>query len=80
MTVFRHLLGLSTWARILVIFVFVWAVFVLIFASKLNVPNNNVSTLDSEYTNRRLNQAIDYLEQSKRRNAELKQLIDEYLK
>lgn len=81
MTVLRQLMGLSTWVRVLVIFAFLWGILVLIFASKLNTPNGSSSALsDPDYTNRRLNQAIEYLEQSRKRNAELKQLIDEYLR
>lgn len=60
------------------IFVFLWGLLVLLFASKLNAPNGSVA--DTEYTMKRLNQAINYLEQSKKRNEELKLLIDEYLR
>lgn len=81
MTFLRQLMGLSTWVRVLVIFAFLWGILVLIFASKLNTPTGSSAALnDAEYTNRRLNQAIEYLEQSRKRNAELKQLIDEYLR
>lgn len=78
MSVLRQVLGLSPWVRALVIFVLVWGILVLIFASKLNGPSGALSNED--YTNHRLNQAIEYLEESKRRNAELKQLIDEFLR
>lgn len=81
MTFIRQLMGLSTWVRVLVIFAFLWGILVLIFASKLNAPNAAGSALgDADHTNRRLNQAIEYLEQSRKRNAELKQLIDDYLR
>lgn len=81
MTVLRQVMGLSKWARILVVFVFLWGILVLIFASKLNTPyGSDQSISDAEYTNKRLNQAIDYLEQSRKRNDKLKQLIDEYLR
>lgn len=77
----RQLKGMSTWTRVLIIFAFLWGVLVLIFASKLNTTGNQSSLqIDAEYTKRRLNQAIDYLEQSRKQNAELKQLIDVYIK
>lgn len=79
MSVLRQLLGLSSWVRALVLFVLLWGLLVLIFASKLNGPNGS-SLASEEYTNHRLNQAIDYLEESKRRNIELKLLIDEFLR
>lgn len=79
MSMLRQVLGLSAWIRALVIFVLLWGLLVLIFASKLNGPN--LSALSNEdYANHRLNQAIEYLEESKRRNAELKQLIDNFLR
>lgn len=76
MTVIRQFLGLSTWVRILIIFVFFWGLLVFIFASKLNAPLSS----DSGYTMKRLNQAISYLEHSKQKNSELKELIDELLR
>lgn len=78
MSVLRQFNGLSMWARILVIFVFLWGLLVLLFASKLNAPNGTV--VETEYTIKRLNQVMNYLEQSKKRNDELKQLLDEYLR
>lgn len=80
MSVLRQVFGLSAWARVLVIFALLWGLLVLIFASKLNAPNGNSALSGEDYTNRRLNQAIEYLEESKRRNNELKQLIDEFLR
>lgn len=77
MTFLRQISGLSLWVRILVLFVFLWGLLVLLFASKLNSPNAIVG--ETEYTIKRLNQVMSYLEQSKKRNDELKQLIDEYL-
>lgn len=77
MTFLRQISGLNVWARILVVFVFFWGLLVLLFASKLNTPNTIVG--ESEYTIKRLNQVMTYLEESKKRNDELKQLIDEYL-
>lgn len=79
MSVLRQVLGLSAWIRALVIFVLLWGLLVLIFASKLNGPNTSALS-NEDYTNHRLNQAIEFLEESKRRNSELKQLIDEYLR
>lgn len=78
MSVLRQFNGLSVWIRILVIFVFLWGLLVLLFASKLNAPNGTVG--ETEYTLKRLNQVTNYLEQSKKRNDELKQLLDEYLR
>lgn len=79
MSVLRQVLGLSAWVRALVIFVLLWGLLVLIFASKLSGPNTS-SLSNEDYTNHRLNQAIEFLEESKRRNSELKQLIDEFLR
>lgn len=80
MSMLRQALGFSSWVRALVIFVLLWGILVLIFASKLNGPMGNTLIVNEEYTNHRLNQAIDYLEESKQRNIELKQLIDEFLR
>lgn len=74
----RRFTGLSMWVRVLVVFVLLWGLLVLLFASKLNTPTT--ASNGNEYTMKRLNQVIDYLEQSKKRNDELKLLIDEYLK
>lgn len=81
MTVLRigSMLGISSWVRALVLFVLLWGFLLLIFAFKLNGPNGS-SLASEEYTNHRLNQAIEYLEESKKRNSELKQLIDEFLR
>lgn len=74
-------MGMSGWTRVLIVFAFLWGVLVLIFASKLNASANNQSLqIDTEYTNRRLNQVNDYLEATRKRNAELKQLIDVYMR
>lgn len=78
MSYLRQLTGSSVWVRILVIFVFFWGLLVLLFASKLNAPTSSNGV--NEYALKRLNQVTNYLEQSKRRNDELKLLIDEYLK
>ncbi|KAJ6636091.1 Alpha-(1,6)-fucosyltransferase [Pseudolycoriella hygida] len=75
MSLFRQFTGMSVYTRVLVFFVLLWGFLVFIFASKLNTP----TVSDSEYTMKRLNQAITFLEDSKKRNAELKALIDEYL-
>lgn len=72
---------MSTWTKVLVIFAFLWGVLVFVFASKLNTSGNQSALqLDAEYTKRRLEQAFEYLEQSRKRNAELKQLISVYIK
>lgn len=78
MSYLRQFNGLSVWVRILVLFVFLWGLLVLLFASKLNTPTPSSS--GNEYTMKRLNQVVNYLEQSKIRNDELKLLIDAYLK
>lgn len=78
MVFLRQVSGLGTWARVLVIFLFAWGLLVLIFASKLNGPYSSVS--DFDYATKRLNQAIEYVEQSKKRNAEIKTLIDAYIR
>lgn len=80
MALVRQLKGMSTWTRVLLIFAFLWGILVLIFASKLNASGNTTMQIDVEHTKRRLNEAIDFLEQSRKRNAELKQLIDVYMK
>lgn len=69
-------MAMSVWIRVLIIFVLLWGFLVFIFASKLSAPNVS----DSDYTMKRLNQAIAFMDQSKKRNAELKALIDEYLR
>ncbi|KAG4070622.1 hypothetical protein HA402_013542 [Bradysia odoriphaga] len=75
MSFFRQFMAMSVWIRVLIIFVLLWGFLVFIFASKLSAPNVS----DSDYTMKRLNQAIAFMDQSKKRNAELKALIDEYL-
>lgn len=79
MSVLRQVLGLSAWVRALVIFILLWGLLVLIFASKLNGPNHSALSYD-DYTNQRLNEAIEYLEETKRRNSEFKQMIDTFLR
>lgn len=79
MSVLRQVLGLSAWVRALVIFVLIWGLLVLIFASKLSGPNHSALSYD-DYTNQRLNEAIEYLEETKRRNSEFKQMIDTFLR
>lgn len=77
MSMLRHFMALSTWVRVLVAFLFVWGLLVFIFASKLNAP---LLPADSAgHALQRLNQAVAYLEQSKQKNAELRELIDELL-
>lgn len=67
---------LSPWLRGLIAFCFIWGVLVFIFASKLNMPQPSDSAHNAI---QRLNQAIAYLEQSKQKNAELRDLINELL-
>lgn len=75
MSVLRQFLALNTWIRVLILFVLVWGCIMYIFASKLNTPN--ISEQDN--TMRRLNQAMQILEQSKQKNNELKVLIDDFM-
>lgn len=49
----------------------------LIFISKLNVSNGVAS--DASFVEHRLNQGIEYLEASRKRNQELQLLIDNLL-
>lgn len=63
----------SAWLRVLVVFVFLWGLLMFVFASKLNAPAIQYDTV-------RLNQAFNYLEQSKQKNYELKELISELLR
>lgn len=77
MSALRQLSGLSAWSRVLVFFVIIWALLVLIFISKLNVSNGVAS--DASFVEHRLNQGIEYLEASRKRNQELQLLIDNLL-
>uniref|UniRef100_U5EZ81 Alpha-(1,6)-fucosyltransferase n=1 Tax=Corethrella appendiculata TaxID=1370023 RepID=U5EZ81_9DIPT len=71
----RQILGLNTWVRVLIIFISLWAILIFVFVSKLNNGNSS----DTDKAIKRLNQALTYLEQSKKINSELKLLIDEYI-
>lgn len=75
MSVVRQLGG--TWLRALIVFVFLWGLLVFVFASKLNSP---AATDSGNTITTRLNQAFNYLEQSKQKNYELKELISELLR
>lgn len=80
MTVNRQFWGLSAWwVRVLIGFVFVWGLLVFLFASKLGSSLANSDAPES-LTMTRLNEAMNYLEHSKQRNAEIRKLIDELLK
>lgn len=60
----------------LIVFVFLWGLLMLMFmSSKLNTPAADGNTITI-----RLNQAFNYLEQSKQKNYELKELISELLR
>lgn len=76
MSMTRQFMALSPWIRALIVFVVMWGMLLFVFASKLNVHSPN----DSGTTVKRLNQAIEYLEQSKHKNDELRQLIDDLLR
>lgn len=78
MSYIRQFLGLNIWIKVLVVFAFLWSIMVFLFVSKLNASNN--SLLADRTTNNRINQAISYLEESKKANLELRNLIDDYIK
>lgn len=72
MSVLRQLGG--AWLRVLIVFVFLWGLLIVQFL--FNSPaadSGNTITI-------RLNQAFNYLEQSKQKNYELKELISELLR
>lgn len=73
----RQLMGLGTWVRILILILIVltWGLLEFLFASKHNSPTSS----ECNYTMKRLNEAIAYLKQSKRRNSDLKMLFEEFL-
>ncbi|XP_058450706.1 alpha-(1,6)-fucosyltransferase [Malaya genurostris] len=73
--ILRQLTGLNNWVRVLAGFIAVWVILVVIFYSKLNTSSGG----DNDNTERRLNQALAYLEKSKQVDQELRNLIDEYL-
>ncbi|XP_052864834.1 alpha-(1,6)-fucosyltransferase [Anopheles cruzii] len=77
--VIRQLMGLNPWARVLVPFVFIWAVLVLIFYSKLNTSASGSASSDADTALKRLEQALQQLEQSKHIDHELRAMVDEYL-
>jgi len=68
MSFIRQFLCLNKWIKILIIFILLlWCIVVFLFVSKLN---------EKDHTEKRLNQAINYFEQTKLRNFELKGLTD----
>lgn len=88
MLLVRQLFGSSSnsWVRALIIFVLAWAVLVYVFVLKLtsnqsqNQSHQTISANDNEYNARRINQALQLLEHTERRNEELKLLIDELMR
>jgi Alpha-(1,6)-fucosyltransferase N- and catalytic domains len=72
----RHVLGLGSWVRALGVFLFLWAIIFYVFVSKLNTSNS----LETDQTLKRLNQALAHLEGTRKVNAELKNLIEEYMR
>ncbi|EDW05875.1 alpha-(1,6)-fucosyltransferase [Drosophila mojavensis] len=87
MLLVRQLFGSSSnsWVRALIIFVLAWAVLVYVFVLKLtnsqaqNQSHQTISASDNEHNARRINQALQLLEHTERRNEELKLLIDELM-
>lgn len=79
MSVVNQVSSLNPWDRVLVIFVFFWGISILIFTLKLNISNSLTASNDDAFFEHRLNQAIEFLKESKRRNMELKRLIDNLL-
>ncbi|ETN58391.1 alpha-(1,6)-fucosyltransferase [Anopheles darlingi] len=81
--IIRQLMGLNPWARVLVSFVFVWALFVLIFYSKLNTSatsgNIGGSGPEAKAALQRLEHALQQLEQSKHIDHELRSMLDQYM-
>lgn len=75
MAMLRQFNALNPWLRGLIAFCIIWGLLVVIFVSKLNMPQPT----DSANAIRRLNLAIAYLEQTQQRNAELSDLITELL-
>ncbi|XP_023306207.2 alpha-(1,6)-fucosyltransferase [Lucilia cuprina] len=77
MSLLRQFFGTSSnsWVRALIIFCLAWALLVYVFVTKLNTPN----TVEPDVSSRRINQALQMLEASKQRNAELQQMIDTLL-
>ncbi|XP_075155715.1 alpha-(1,6)-fucosyltransferase 8 [Haematobia irritans] len=78
MSFLRQFVGSSsnTWVRALIIFCLAWAILVYIFVTKLNTPN----TEEPDSTSKRINQALQLLEESRQRNQELQDIIDTILK
>lgn len=85
----------NSWVRALIIFVLAWAVLVYVFVLKLTNSQShgqNHQALahaagagggvggDNEHNARRINQALQLLEHTERRNEELKLLIDELMR
>lgn len=79
MSVVNQVLSLNPWDRVLVIFVFFWGISILIFTLKLNISNSLTASNDDTFFEHRMNQAIEFLKESKQRNMELKRLIDNLL-
>ncbi|XP_068159454.1 alpha-(1,6)-fucosyltransferase [Drosophila tropicalis] len=81
MLLVRQLFGSSanSWARALIFFVLAWVVLVYVFVTKLTNSQNQLATSENEINARRINHALQLLEQTKQRNEELKLLIDELM-
>ncbi|EDV91777.1 alpha-(1,6)-fucosyltransferase [Drosophila grimshawi] len=91
MLLVRQLFGSSSnsWVRALIIFVLAWAVLVYVFVLKLTSTQSQqghqgsqayaANSNENELNARRINQALQLLEHTERRNEELKLLIDELM-
>lgn len=72
----RQFMSLNPWIRALIVFVAMWGMLLFVFASKLNAnPSSDTNSIV-----KRLNQAIEFLEESKHKNDELRQLVDDLLR
>lgn len=80
MSFLRQFLGLNLWIRILILFTFIWSLIVFIFISKLNQPNSLDGGQEQNSYNQKINQILSTLELTKKKNDELKVVIDSFLR
>lgn len=80
MLVLRQIFGFSTSIRVLAIFILLWSVLILTFACiRLNGSNQSALT-DADHKDQQLKDAITLLEETKQRNFQLEQFMDNLLK